>query len=187
MVDDHYQRGLPTAIGRWTSGSSRHQKVECKGFGVLPGPSVSEEVLKRGVIYTLLTIAFPPHGSLRFRVMVETKSPLYILSYEIQDCHRYCIHPLIKLSSSQAVMIEISSSELSKPVSPTPTGSSVEFASSASNVSSPDLGKILSPISPGPSAHLTKLLYLVHRLAVRIACQMVRDRRPEARAYCEVE
>ena len=103
-------------------------------------------------------------------------------------------------------MSKTSSSDLSEPVSPTPTGPSFQSASMASNVSSPDLGEILpptaprpsahsvcflgellSPVSPGLSAHPTKSIDLVHRLAVRITCHMVRDRRSEARVHCEVE
>lgn len=56
-----------------------------------------------------------------------------------------------------------------------------------SSISSLDLGESNSPMPGGPSVHSADSNNLAHKLAVRIACHMVRDRRPEARAFLEVE
>lgn len=59
-----------------------------------------------------------------------------------------------------------------------------------SEISSLDLGSPVSPVSPvlpGPSTRSANLTNLVHEFAVKIACHMVRDRLPEAKAFLEVE
>ncbi len=45
----------------------------------------------------------------------------------------------------------------------------------------------VSPIPPRPTVHFAYSPNLAHKLAVRIACRMVRDRIPEVKAFPEVE
>ena len=56
-----------------------------------------------------------------------------------------------------------------------------------SEISHLDLGEPISPLSPNPLVHFANTIDLAHKLAVRMACHMVRDRLPEVRSYVEVE
>lgn len=56
-----------------------------------------------------------------------------------------------------------------------------------SKISPLDLGEPLSPLPPDLSVHFANTIDLAHKLAVRIACHVVRDRLPEAQAYLEVD
>ena len=49
------------------------------------------------------------------------------------------------------------------------------------------LGEPLSPLPSDIAVHFENTIDLAHKLAVRMACHMVRDRLPEYQAYCEVE
>ena len=81
-------------------------------------------------------------------------------------------------------MSKISSLDLGETVFSVPPGHSVHSTKSTGKVSSLDLGQPVSSVSSVHSANSTSL---AHELAVRIACHKVRDRRPEARAFLEVE
>lgn len=81
-------------------------------------------------------------------------------------------------------MSKISSLDLDVPVLLVPAGQSVHVTNSTEKVPSLDLGEL---VSPGSSIHSANPTNLAHKLAVRTACHMVKDRRPEARAFLEVE